>query len=117
MQKTVQLHLEYSAELSFIFLMVCLSWFLFLFSFYFLSIFFLSSISLLVLCRFYSCLSVSLFSHKVIADHLHDDSNDPLTRIGNKEDVETSVGWEYSKDPQNSCAYSSYDGQDHGDGG
>ena len=87
------------------------------FSFYFLSIFFLSSISLLVLCRFYSCLSVSLFSHKVIADHLHDDSNDPRTRIGNKEDVETSVGWEYSKDPQNSCAYSSYDGQDHGDGG
>lgn len=82
-----------------------------------LSIFFLSSISLLVLCRFYSCLSVSLFSHKVIADHLHDDSNDPGTRIGNKEDVETSVGWEYSKDPQNSCAYSSYDGQDHGDGG
>lgn len=62
-----------------------------------LSIFFLSSISLLVLCRFFSCLSVSLFSHKVIADHLHDDSNDPGTRIGNKEDVETSVGWEYSK--------------------
>lgn len=31
------------------------------------------------------------FSHKVITDHLHDDSNDPGTRIGNKEDVETSV--------------------------
>ena len=113
MQKTVQLHLEYSAELSFIFLMVCLSWFLFLFSFYFLFIFYISSGAM----PFYSCLSVSSFSHKVIADHLHDDSNDPGTRIGNKEDVETSVGWEYSKDPQNSCAYSSYDGQDHGDGG
>ena len=110
MQKTVQLHLEYSAELSFIFLMVCLSWFLFLFSFYLLYPFWCY-----VVCS--AACTVSLFSHKVITDHLHDDSNDPGTRIGNKKDVETSVGWEYSKDPQNSCAYSSYDGQDHGDGG
>lgn len=91
--------------------MVCSSCFLFLFSF--LSSYIPSG----CYACFFSCLSVSLFSNKVIADHLHDDSNDPGTRIGNKEDVETSVGWEYSKDPQNSCAYSSYDGQDHGDGG
>lgn len=70
-----------------------------------------------MLCRFYRCLSVSLFSHKVIADHLHDDGDEPGTRVGNKEDVETSVEWEYSKDPQDSCAYGSYDRQYHGYGG
>lgn len=82
-----------------------------------LSIFFLSSYIPSGVMPFFQLPVRKSFSNKVIADHLHDDSNDPGTRIGNKEDVETSVGWEYSKDPQNSCAYSSYDGQDHGDGG
>lgn len=88
--------------------MICFSWFLFS-----------SLVFTPLLHRFigYLYLPVGLFSHEVVADYLHDDGDDPGARVGDKEDVEASVGWEDSKDPQNSCAYGSYDGEDHGDGG
>ena len=67
--------------------------------------------------RLGGCFGVSLFSYEVVADHLHDDGGDPGARIRNKEDVEGSVIRENSEDPQDSGAYGSDYGEDHGDGG
>ena len=67
--------------------------------------------------RLGGCFGVGLFSYEVVADHLHDDGDDPGARVRNKEDVEGSVIRENSEDPQDSGAYGSDYGEDHGDGG
>ena len=67
--------------------------------------------------RLGGCFGVGLFSYEVVADHLHDDSDDPGARVRNKEDVEGSVIRKNSEDPQDSGAYGSDYGEDHGDGG
>jgi len=69
------------------------------------------------LYRLGGCFGVGLFSYEVVADHLHDDSDDPGARVRNKEDVEGSVIRKNSEDPQDSGAYGSDYGEDHGDGG
>ena len=60
---------------------------------------------------------MDFFPYEIVAYRLHDDGDEPAEGVGNKQEKQASVQGKCTEDPDQSDAYGSDDGQNHGNKG